>query len=333
MSVPSSGFVVATFATFDLDDPLSAGLLRNEGLEILLAPKTGPRSPAEVRRLMDGATAAIVSTDPFDESVFEACKTLRVVARVGVGVDSVDLAAATRAGVVVTTTPGAIEETVADHALALILAAVRRVVETDASVRRAEWNRGGALTGWELHGRNVGLVGYGAIGRAVARRLRGFDVRLLAYDVAPQSADGVELVELDDLLRRAEIVSLHVPLLESTRRVIGERELALMRPGAILVNTSRGEVVDENALAQALAEGRLRAAALDVFQAEPPVASPLLELPNTTLSPHVAGLSVASIRRMLRLASESVVTVLRGEIPRSAVNAHELGRRRAAQHA
>lgn len=327
MSAATGGLVVATFPSFDLDDPRSAGLLREAGLEIRLAPKTGPRSPGDVRRLMADATAAIASTDPFDESVFRACKELRVVARVGVGFDTVDLAAATRAGVVVTTTPGAIEETVADHALALILSTVRRIVETDASVRRGEWNRGGELTGWELHGRTVGLVGFGAIGRAVARRLSGFDVRLLAHDVALSSFDGVEFVGLDDLLSSAEVVSLHVPLLDSTRRLIGERELALMRPDAILVNTSRGEVVDEAALARALEKGRLRAAALDVFEAEPPAAgSLLLGLANTTLSPHVAGLSVASIRRMLHLAAESVVTVLRGEVPSTAVNPDALPR-------
>jgi phosphoglycerate dehydrogenase-like enzyme len=316
----AGGIVVSTFPTFDLDDPLSAGVLREAGLEIRLAPKLGPRSAAEVRRLMAEATAAIVSTDPFDASVFPACPALRVVARVGVGLDSVDVAAATRAGVVVTATPGAIEETVADHTLALMLAALRRIVETDASVRRGEWSRGGALTGWELYGRTVGLVGFGTIGRAVARRLRGFDVRLLAYDVVDHVPDVAELVDLDELLRRSEIVSLHVPLLESTRNLLGERELSLMRPDAILVNTSRGEVVDEAALARALAEGRVRAAALDVFHAEPPAGSPLLELANTTLSPHVAGLSGASIRRMLRLAAESVASVLRGELPATAVN-------------
>jgi phosphoglycerate dehydrogenase-like enzyme len=320
MSAASGGLVVATFPSFDLDDPTSAGVLREAGLAIRLAPKTGPRSPADVRGLMADATAAIVSTDPFDESVFRACKELRVVARVGVGFDTVDVAAATRAGVVVTTTPGAIEETVADHTVALILSALRRIVETDASVRRGEWNRGGELTAWELHGRTVGLVGFGAIGRTVARRLSGFDVRLLAHDVAPASFDGVALVGLDELLSSSDVVSIHVPLLDATRGLIGERALALMRPDAILVNTSRGEVVDEAALVRALAEGRLRAAALDVFEAEPPAGSPLLGLANVTLSPHVAGLSVASIRRMLQLASESVVTVLRGEVPSTAVN-------------
>jgi phosphoglycerate dehydrogenase-like enzyme len=331
MSASSRGVVVATFPRFDLDDAGSAGILRDAGLEIRLAPKIGPRSTEDVRTLLAGATAAIVSTDPFDQSVFDACRELCVVARVGVGLDSIDVTAATNSGVFVTTTPGAIEETVADHTLAMMLGAVRRIVETDASVRRAEWNRGGALTGWDLHGRTVGLVGAGAIGRTVARRLSGFDVRLLAYDVAPRAVDRIEFVTLDELLRRAEIVSVHVPLLESTRGLIGERELALMRPDAILVNTSRGEVVDEAALAGALAAGRLRAAALDVFEAEPPAGSPFLELPNTTLSPHVAGLSDASMQRMLELASESVVAVLRGEVPATAVNPDAAGRRAAAQ--
>jgi phosphoglycerate dehydrogenase-like enzyme len=204
---------------------------------------------------------------------------------------------------------------VGDHTLALMLAAVRRVVDCDASMRRGEWSRAGKLTGWDLHGACVGILGLGAIGRAVARRLRGFDTELLACDVVAREADGIELVPLDELLRRAQILTVHVPLADSTRGMIGRRELALMRPGAILVNAARGGIVDEAALADALAAGRLRAAALDVFEDEPPWGSRLLELPNVVLSPHVAALSVDSIGRMLRLASRSVVEVLAGRPP------------------
>ena len=269
---------------------------------------------------MKDAVGAIVSTDPFDRSVFLACPRLRVVARVGVGVDSIDLDAATEAGVVVTTTPGANIEAVADHTLGLVLATLRRVVEFDASVRRGQWLRGPSNMAWELHRATVGIIGLGAIGRAVARRLRGFDCTVLAYDVEPRAVDGVEAVTLDELLRRSDVITVHVPLDDSTQVLIGASELARVRPEAVLVNTSRGGVVDEPALQAALTEGRLRAAGLDVFVDEPPAGSPLLDLPNVVLTPHIAGLSVSAVADMLDLAARCVVTVLHGGVPESVVN-------------
>jgi D-3-phosphoglycerate dehydrogenase len=327
-ALSSSGVVVVTFQGFDPEDDESAGVLAAADLDVRFAPKTGPRSPAEVAMLMSDAVAGVVSTDPFERSVFDACPRLRVLARVGVGVDSIDLDAATEAGVVVTTTPGANDQAVADHTLALILAAVRRVVEADASVRRGEWRRGRDDCGWELHGRTVGIVGLGAIGQAVARRVRGFDCVVLAYDVVPRSVDGVEMVPLAELLERSEIVTVHVPLLEETRGLIGRAEMDLLRPEAIVVNAARGGVVDENALVEALTSGHIRGAALDVFVEEPPAGSPLLALPNVVLSPHVAGLSVDSMQRMLRLAARSVVSVLAGDEPRGIVNPLALAARR-----
>jgi phosphoglycerate dehydrogenase-like enzyme len=316
----SNGVVVVTFPGFDRSDPESAGLLEAAALDIRLAPKTGPRDPVEVVALMTDAVAGIVSTDPFDSSVFGACPNLRVLARVGVGVDSIDLAAATAAGVVVTTTPGANDQVVADHTLALMLAAVRRIVETDGSVRAGEWNRGGPLTAWDLYGRTVGIVGLGAIGQGVARRLRGFDCTVLGHDVEPRVVDGVVPVSLTELLERSHIVTVHVPLNDFTRGLIGERELALLPPGSIVVNAARGGIVDEHALVAALRSGHVRAAALDVFVDEPPAGSPLLELPNVVLSPHVAALSEDSIRRMLGLAAQAVVSVLEGREPAGVVN-------------
>jgi phosphoglycerate dehydrogenase-like enzyme len=229
--------VLVTWMDFDPDGRLTGARLRAAGLQIQLAPKTGARTPNEMAALAANAVAAIVSTDPFDRRVFTAAPRLRAIARVGVGTDSIDLDAATEAGVVVTTTPGANRETTADHALALILAALRRVVEHDASVRRGEWRRGGDLTPWDLHRTTVGLVGYGEIGRAVARRLRGFDVELLVCDPGARSARGIESVALPLLLRRSDVVSLHIPLTEATLGLIGEAELRLMRSSAVLVNT------------------------------------------------------------------------------------------------
>jgi phosphoglycerate dehydrogenase-like enzyme len=258
--------------------------------------------------------AAIVSTDPFDGSVFRAAPDLRVVARVGVGTDSIDLDAATAAGVVVTTTPGANRETAADHALAMILAALRRVVEHDASVRRGEWRRGGDLTPWDLHGTTVGLIGYGDIGRAVGRRVSGFGARVLACD--PAAPDGVSL---DALLERSDVVSLHLPLTAGTRNVIGAAELERMPAHAVLVNTSRGGLVDEPALVQALRAGAIRAAALDVFADEPQLTPGLAELPNVVLTPHIGGLSERSIALMTERATDHVLAVLAGRPDRECV--------------
>jgi phosphoglycerate dehydrogenase-like enzyme len=214
--------------------------------------------------------------------------------------------------VVVTTTPGANSETAADHALALILAALRRIVEHDGSIRRGEWRRGGALTPWDLHATTVGLVGYGAIGRAVARRLRGFGVRLLVCDPALAGDGEPETVGLEELLERSDIVSLHVPLSPDTQGLLGAAELQRLRPEAVLVNTSRGGLVDEPALVAALESNRLRAAALDVFADEPAVPVALAVLPNVVLTPHIGGLSERSIAAMTERATEHVLAVLGG---------------------
>jgi phosphoglycerate dehydrogenase-like enzyme len=305
----AGGRVLVTWMDYDPDGPRTGARLRAAGLTVDCEPKLGARSSREVRRLAGDAVAAIVSTDPFDRGVFAGAPRLKVVARVGVGTDSIDLGAATEAGVAVMVTPGGNRETVADHALALILATLRRVVEHDASVRRGEWRRGGDLMPWDLHGSTVGLVGHGEIGRAVARRLAGFGVELLICDPAARSGDAVPLAEL---LRRSDVVSLHLPLTERTRRVIGARELELMPAHAVLVNTSRGGLVDEAALAARLRSGALRAAALDVFEDEPPALRELAGLGSVVLTPHVGGLSEGSVARMTEQATSHVLDALHG---------------------
>jgi phosphoglycerate dehydrogenase-like enzyme len=272
------------------------------------------RTTDEVRQIVGDAVGAIVSTDPFDRSVFAAAPRLRAIARVGVGIDSIDIDAATEAGVAVTTTPGANKQTVADHTLALMLAAVRRVTENDASVRRGEWDRVGALTPWDLNGRTVGIVGLGDIGTAVAHRLGGFGVRLLGRDPEATWRDDLELVGLEELLERADIVTLHLPLRDATRHLIGAPELERMDGETILVNTSRGGLIDEPALIHALSRKLLRAAALDVFEDEPPLSDQLRGLPNVVLSPHIAGLSDASIAAMTRQATKSILDTLAGRV-------------------
>jgi phosphoglycerate dehydrogenase-like enzyme len=299
-------------------------LLDEEGVDVDLQPKIGARSPDELVEIMGGASAGIVSTDPFDHTVLERLPSLRVLARTGVGLDSIDLDAATRIGVVVTRTSGAHEETAADHTLALMLAALRRIVENDKSVRRGGWERGGDLTPWGLHGRCVGIVGLGNVGSAVARRLQGFDCQVIAFDPYARPGAGVELVTLEQLFERADVVTLHAPLTSETRRLVDARRLRSMHSGALLVNTSRGELVDEDALVSALTVGALRAAALDVFVDEPPTSARLLELPNVVLSPHTAGLSVDSVREFTIQALTSVLDVLAGRPNTRIVNPEAL---------
>jgi phosphoglycerate dehydrogenase-like enzyme len=270
--------------------------------------------------LLGGVSAAIVSTDPFDAEVLASANALRVIARIGVGTDTIDVDSATRRGVAVCTTPGANASSTADHAVGLMLAALRRIPEHDAAIRAARWARTGDATPWELNRATVGLVGLGAIGRLVRRRLSGFRTHVLVCDPAAAPEPGCELVELDELLRRSDVVSLHVPLTTATRHLIDRRRLALMRPDAVLINTARGGLVDERALVEALEAGRLRAAALDVFEHEPPTDPRLLALRNVILTPHVGGVSERSVAEMTRRATDAVVDVLAGRVPANLVN-------------
>ncbi len=316
-----AGEVLVTFPGYDPEGERTGRVLADAGLSVRLAPKTGQRSTTELRELLGDAVGAIVSTDPFQRAVLEASPKLQVIARVGVGVDTVDVEAATDCGVLVTTTPGANDETVADHTMALILGLVRRIAEHDRSLRAGRWDRGGALTPGDLGGATVGLIGSGRIGSAVVARLRPFGSTILVTDPALEGPpEGTELVALDALLARSDVVSVHVPLLPQTRGLIGAHELGLMRPHAILINTARGEVVDEGALTDALRNGRLAGAGIDAFAQEPPFGSPLLELPNVIVTPHVGGLSVRSILAMTAQATASVLAVLRGEVPVGTVN-------------
>ena len=316
-----TGEIVVTWPGYDVDGPTSGRLLRDMGLSIRLEPKTGARTSAEVIALVGDAVGVIASNDPFTADAFDGCPNLKVIARTGVGVDTIDVPAATRAGVLIATAPGTNEETVADHTLALMLALVRRLVEHDRSLRDHRWDRAGSITPNDMVGATVGVIGSGAIGRAVIHRVLAFRSRVLVYDPAVTvPPEHTELVALDELLSQSDVVTLHVPLLDQTRGLIGARELALMRPTAILVNASRGGVVDETALANALRSGRVAAAGLDVFADEPPFHSELLDLPNVLVTPHVAGISHRSIAAMNEVATRAVIAVLSGEVPPNVVN-------------
>jgi len=282
-----------------------------------------PLSKAElVSRLKgnDGLICHIIST--IDEEVLASAPTLKVVANVAVGYNNIDVAAARRRGVIVTNTPDVLTETTADFAWTLLMATARRVVEADHYARSGRWTawKWDLLWGADVHGTTLGIVGFGRIGRAVARRARGFNMRVLYHDaVRADAAVERELsataTDLETLLREADFVTLHTNLTPETRHLIGERTLRLMRKSAIVVNAARGPIVDEAALAQALREGWIAGAGLDVFEEEPRIHPDLLPLQNVVLAPHIASASRDTRIAMATLAVRNCVAVLEGKAP------------------
>ena len=268
----------------------------------------------------DADAIVCLLTDRIGAEVFGGTR-LRVVSNVAVGYDNIDVAAATRAGVLVTNTPGLLDETTADVAFLLILAASRRSSSAEASLRGGGWD-GWRLDGYlgvDVHGARLGLVGYGRIGRAVARRADGFGMTV-RHCTRHDTGDPGWTDDLDGLLGWADIVSLHTPLTEQTRHLVDARRLALMQSTAVLVNTARGPVVDGDALADALERGALFAAGLDVYEDEPRVPARLLAAPNVVLLPHIGSATRATRLAMVRHACENAAAVLRGERPASPVN-------------
>jgi lactate dehydrogenase-like 2-hydroxyacid dehydrogenase len=267
-------------------------------------------------------------TDKLDAPVIGRLSGVRILSNVAVGFDNIDIPAATERGVYVTNTPDVLTETTADFAFTLLMAAARRVVEGHAYVHSGEWKKWliDLLVGQDIWGQTIGIFGIGRIGLAVARRAHGFGMRILYCDERPAPAAIVEELKLErvtkeELLRQADFVSLHVPLLPSTRHLIGAEELRIMKPTAILVNSSRGPVVDEPALAVALKNKQIAYAGLDVFENEPHVHPDLLTLDNVVLAPHIASASVTTRRRMSTMAAENIIAALTGRRPANLVNA------------
>jgi D-3-phosphoglycerate dehydrogenase / 2-oxoglutarate reductase len=259
--------------------------------------------------------------------VLQAASKLRVVGRAGVGVDNIDVATATARGILVVNAPRGNIVAAAEHAMGLLLALARNIPQADASVRRGEWQRS-KYTGVEIRGKTLGIVGLGNIGSEVAWRAQGLEMTVIAFDpaVAAERAEqfNVELVSLDDLFRRADFISIHAPLVEATRNLVDARVLGLAKPGARLVNAARGGIVDEAALYRALVDGPLAGAAADVFLKEPVGENPLLTLPNFVATPHIAASTVEAQVSVAFDVAEEVLAVLRGELPRHAVNAPSL---------
>jgi len=302
---------------FGAVDPTPRRILAEAGAEVVLNPFERKLAPEELRRLLTEtrAEAVVASTEAYDAATLDAAPALRLIARTGVGLDGVDLEAARARGVAVSWTPDGPSDSVAELTVGLIVTLARRVLEADRALRAGGWRR---LTGWLIGERTVGLVGLGRIGSRVARLLRPFGCRVVGVDVDPAAAAaardlGVEVLpDLPALLAASDVVSLHVPLTPATRALLDAAALAAMRPGALLVNTARGEVVDEPALLSALDSGRLGGAALDVY-AEEPYRGPLAARPDVLLTAHMGSCSDAGRRAMELGAARAVAAYLAGE--------------------
>jgi glyoxylate reductase len=285
-------------------------------------------SAEELQERVRGKQAVVAQlTDKFTPAVIDGLDGVKIIANVAVGFDNIDLAAATRKGILVTNTPDVLTETTADFAFALLLAASRRVVEGHHFVHSGQWRKWfiDLLVGHDVHHRTLGIFGMGRIGQAVARRGGGFSMRVLYHDAirANETIErelGLEFAGKEQLLRESDFISLHVPLLDSTRHLIGAPELKQMKKSAILINTSRGPVVDEAALAKALDQAWIAGAGLDVFEQEPQVHPELLKLENVVLAPHIASASIDTRREMSMLAARNAVAALEGQRPATLLN-------------
>ena len=322
MFAPAGQFPVTIAVTNRLPEPALEAL--REAGELRIDERTEAIPHADLLKLVGGADAILTLLhDRVDEELLEAAgPQLRCVANVAVGYDNVDVEAAGRRGVVVTNTPGVLDDATADLTLALILAATRRVAEGDRLIRAGRpWTWGMSfMLGSSLRGKLLGIVGLGGIGRRVAERARAFGMEIAYHARHPvphevAAALAAERLPLDELLARADVLSLHCPLTPETRHLIGAAELAAMKPSALLINAARGPVVDEPALAAALAAGEIAAAGLDVYEHEPRVEPALLGLENVVLAPHLGSATVETRTAMAELAARNAISVLRGEGP------------------
>lgn len=284
------------------------------------------RCPADVLEREVADVDAVLGTHRWTAALMDKASRLRLIALTSVGFDMVDIDAATERDILVTNTPDVLTDTVADLTFALMLAAARRICEMDRWLRAGQWKNAGVTPmAWDIHHATLGVIGLGRIGSAVAHRALGFHMKVLYYDTVRkrdlERQHGYQFVDQETLLRESDFVTLHVPLLPETKGMMGATQLALMKPTAFLINTSRGPVVDERALIRALQEGRIGGAGLDVFEKEPvDLANPLLRMENVVVLPHVGSATDATRRAMLDLAINNVLAVLQGKPPLTPVN-------------
>jgi D-3-phosphoglycerate dehydrogenase / 2-oxoglutarate reductase len=296
-------------------------VLAKAGFEFVYPKVAVQMTEADLLAQLHGIPASLAGSEPYTREVFETFPHLKVVARVGVGYDAVDVQAATDHGVVVCTAPGTNQDAVAEHCFMLILALAKNLLRQHGPISQGKWPRAANLP---VRGKTLGLVGLGRIGKAMTTRALAFGMKVMAYEPAPDKAfvekHGVRLASLDDLLRQADYVSLHLPATAGTHRLINTERLALMKPTAFLINTARGAVVDERALHEALRDKNIAGAGLDVFEEEPPLPdNPIVHLDNVVMTAHTAGVDTQSRDDMARKAAECIAAISRGEWPAECV--------------
>ncbi len=298
-------------------------LLRRAGCEIVYPPKPGPLPAEELIAQLSDIDAVLASMDHFATAVLGAptAAKLKIISRWGVGYDAIDVARSTKLGIVVAYTPGLLDNAVADYAFALLLGVARRVHEGHVSMREGQWH---SAWGHDVFGKTLGIIGCGRIGQAIARRAGGFGMKLLGHDVAPSAEArelGIQFVSLDELLAQSDFVTLHAALTLQNRGMLGEAQLRKMKPGAYLINTARGALVDENALVRSLEEKWIAGAGLDAFALEPlPESHPLRTAPNVLLTPHQASFGRETGERVSIAAAEAIVDLMEGRRPKLVVN-------------
>ena len=321
---PMSWKVLITARTLNEVGHSALALLRDAGCELTLPPRFGPYRAEELSPLLRDHQAVLASMDQFTAGVLASPEAaqLKIISRWGVGYDAVDIPAATAQGIVVAYTPGLLSETVADFAFGLLLSLARRVHIGHASMSQGRWE---AAWGTDVFGKTLGILGWGRIGQAMARRAAGFNMRLLAHDIRPDpntTQPRVEQVSLDELLAASDFLSLHAALTPQNHGLIGEAQLRRMKPTAYLINTARGALLDEAALARALHEGWLAGAALDAFTVEPlPAAHPLRTAPNVLLTPHLASFARETGERVSLATAQAIVDLMSGRKPQFVVDA------------
>lgn len=313
--------VLVTPRSFAQWDPAPLALLNESGFLVKRNPLQRPLTEEEMLKSISDVDGLIVGIDPVTKRVFEAAKRLKAISKYGVGVDNIDIEAATEHGVVVTSTPGANTEAVADLTFGMMIAASRKIAEADRAVKEGRWER---FMGVDVWGQTLGIAGAGQIGKALARRAAGFNMKVIAYDVRHDrewsESAGVEYVELEQLMRRSDFIAVHLALTPETRGLIGKEIISLMKPTAVLVNTARGGIVDEKALAEALKEGTIFGAALDVFSEEPVNDQRLLSSKSLITTPHIGAYSRGALNTMGLMSVENLTAVLKGLRPEYAVN-------------
>jgi D-3-phosphoglycerate dehydrogenase len=307
--------ILVTATSFKPDSPGPAlEKLKNFADKLVFNPLGRPLSEDELIPLLRDCDGYIAGLDFVTKKVLDPCDSLKVISRYGAGVDRVDLAAAKARGIPVCNTPGANAQAVADLAFALMLAAARKIPLLDRKTRDGQWIRS---TGVELYGKTLGILGLGAVGKAVARRAKGFSMRVLAYDpfINQQYAEeqGIIVSDLDSVLEESDIISLHLPLDETTRYIINGRAMKRMKRGAILINTARGGLIDEKAAHELLDSGHLGGLGLDAYEEEPPSKSPLFEHDNVVLTPHTASHTAEAVFNMAAMSVDNLIAVLSGK--------------------